>query len=62
MAWANTLETIIKKAANIKKDDIKNFAILQKEKLKIGMGALVSMYDSDMLVTEDCRNVYAGSL
>lgn len=51
-----------KKAANIKKDDIKNFAILQKEKLKIGMGALVSMYDSDMLVTEDCRNVYAGSL
>ena len=51
-----------KKAANIKKDDIKNFAILQKEKLKIGMGALVSMYDSDMLITEDCRNIYAGSL
>ena len=51
-----------KKAANIKKDDIKNFAILQKEKLKIGMGALVSMYESDMLISEDCQNIFAGCL
>ena len=47
---------------DIKKDDIKNFAILQKEKLKIGMGALVSMYDSDMLISEDCQNIFAGCL
>ena len=51
-----------KKPANIKKDDIKNFTILQKEKLKIGMGALVSMYESDMLISEDSRNIFAGCL
>ena len=51
-----------KKAATIRKSDVKTFDILDKEKIKTGLGALVSMSEDNMLITETCRNIFAGRL
>ena len=49
-----------KKAATIRREDVKAFEKVKK--IPLGMGAVVSMSDKDMLLTENCRMIFAGFL
>ncbi len=49
-----------KKAAIIRKEDVRAFD--KARKIALGTGAVVSMSDKDMLLTENCRMIFAGYL
>jgi predicted AAA+ superfamily ATPase len=51
-----------KKAASLKKDDVKSFRILNKFNMQRGMGALVSLYPDLLQFKEDCKVIPAFQL
>lgn len=51
-----------KKAATIKRDDVKSFSQLAVFKQAVGMGALVSLYPDCQLIKENVRTIPAAAL